>query len=179
MDKAIRFGVCMALTALAAGSAAAPLASAANKASGGYVVLTNLPEKDPYYKAVRTLLAIHPGAKVVSFPKGDVASAAAALKKTAPRHVVVVLKPADLDMNFQGRLLTLCTGLDDDPFCDFAFGYVTGATAEEAAGFAANIRRAWKKPLPKRALEVPTFGGGPSRRTQGSARNTFGVDWPL
>ncbi|MHC5035797.1 MAG: ankyrin repeat domain-containing protein [Planctomycetota bacterium] len=145
---------------------------------GAYVILTNLAEDDGYFEAVTKLKGIHPEAQVLSFREGPLESVTAELHKRAPRYVAVVLKPGDIDVNFQSRLLQICTTVDDDPFCDFSFGYITGTTAAEAAGFVENIGKAWKEGLPKKMMEMP-MTGGPSRRSEGTALRTYGVDWKM
>jgi hypothetical protein len=143
-----------------------------------YVILTPLPESDAYWKALEEFKKIHPEAKVLRFTAGEVEKVSEQLRELEPRFVVVVLKPEDLDVNFQSRFLKVCTGLDADPFCDFSYGYITGATAKEALGFVRGIARASKKTLPRRILYAPVTGGQNARR-ESSALHAYGVDWPM
>jgi hypothetical protein len=152
-------------------------ATASPKPKGKYAIVTNLASDDGYYKAVEGLKKIHPKARIFRFEGRNLKTVEKALKEWKPLNVAVVLKPADLDMNFQGEFLQLCTGIDDDPFCDFSYGYVTGATAQEAIAFVKNVAKVWKTKLPQKILKVPT-AGGPSTRRVGTALHSFGLKWP-
>ncbi|MHC4778627.1 MAG: hypothetical protein ACYTFG_08650, partial [Planctomycetota bacterium] len=142
-----------------------------------HVILTNLDGKDPYHGAVKAFEKIHPEAKVLKFTGRDVAGITDDLRAADPKFVTVVLKPDDLDFNFQASMLKLCTSLDADPFCDFSFGYITGGTAEEAVGFVKNIARAAKKARPQKMLQSPV--SIMMRRMEGSALQSFGRPWPM
>jgi hypothetical protein len=56
-------------------------------------------------------------------------------------------------VNFHFEFLERASRLDSDPFVDFSFGYLTGATAEEAVAFAEGIRAAMKRKPAKSILE--------------------------
>jgi hypothetical protein len=99
-----------------------------------YVVLS-APSDDTGYRAAAARLAEHHGTTVRELDPEKPERLRAQLRKWAPRHVAVVLAPGHLDFAFQRRFLELSTGLDEDPFVDFAFGYVTGATGAEALAF--------------------------------------------
>ena len=74
-----------------------------------------------------------------------------------------MLRPEDVDFNFARAFLQLATELDDDPFVDFAYGYVTGRTADDALAFVeAGIRASKKKVEPK----VASLAGGVDRSAQ-------------
>jgi hypothetical protein len=64
------------------------------------------------------------------------------LRENPPKYVAVVLEPAELDFNFVRRFLMFSTEVDADPFADFGYGFITGATAQAAIGFVDNIIRA-------------------------------------
>ncbi|MHC5039253.1 MAG: HEAT repeat domain-containing protein, partial [Planctomycetota bacterium] len=144
-----------------------------------YVILTNLAESDGYFRAVKKLKEIHPEAEVLPFEGNDPGAVKAKLKALEPRFVAVVLKPTDIDVNFQSRLLTLCTQMDDDPFCDFSFGYITGGNSTEAHQFVKNIAKARKKGLPKKMLYMPTIARRPSMRSEMTTAQSYFVDWPM
>lgn len=115
-----------------------------------YVVLV---EKDDYAAAGRRL-AEHRKAEVVTVSYDDLAAVAAELKKRRPAYVAVVADPSRVDTNFVRRLLVMSTTLDDDPFCDFAYGIITGRTPKEALAFVERILRAEKEGLPKRMVSA-------------------------
>ncbi|MFO1076293.1 MAG: hypothetical protein U1E73_01040 [Planctomycetota bacterium] len=102
---------------------------------GGYVVLAAFPAGDPYDAAAQ-LLAEHHRAAIVRFDPAQLDPVKAALVAAAPRNVALVMHPDQIDFAFARRFLQLATTIDDDPFVDFAFGYVTGATADEATALA-------------------------------------------
>ncbi|MEM7201025.1 MAG: zf-HC2 domain-containing protein [Planctomycetota bacterium] len=56
------------------------------------------------------------------------------LRRRQPANVLFVLRPDHLDLALHRRLLLLSAAIDDDWFCDFAFGYLTaenGAMCEQ------------------------------------------------
>jgi hypothetical protein len=155
---------------------------------GGYVILTNIPDTDAFAKAATEFKALlHPEAKIVQFDVDKWDALAKSLRDIKPRYVAVVVKPETLDINFQGKFLKLCTEMDDDPFCDFSYGYITGGTAEETLAFVQNIAKAKKRALPHKILETPTMGGSdpkgpeypPVRQECTGLDEGYGVDWPL
>ncbi|MHC5036576.1 MAG: HEAT repeat domain-containing protein [Planctomycetota bacterium] len=171
--KAGLMGIILVIT-LSASLWAAPTGSVEKN----HVILTNLPEKDPYHQAVVDYQAIHPDAKILRFSGREVDALKGKLRSARPKFVTLVVKPEDIDYNFHGRVLALCTGLDDDPLCDFSFGYITGATAGDAVRFVKAIAKAWKKGLPEKILNAPVSYQA-SAREEKRALEEFGVDWPL
>jgi hypothetical protein len=124
-----------------------------------YVVLA-APSKDPGFRAAAEKLAAAHGAKVVALDPAAPEKVLPELKRLAPRHVALVLPPGDLDFAFQRRFLETATRLDDDPFVDFAFGYVTGATGADASAFVDACLAAGAKPVP--AVLGALWGGNDS-----------------
>src|SRR5262245_33168843 len=100
-----------------------------------YVVLAAFAAEDPFDAAARVLAERHRAA-FVRFDPADLEPVRAALTKAAPRHVALVMKPEQVDFAFQRRFLQLATEIDADPFVDFAFGYITGRTADDAVALA-------------------------------------------
>lgn len=96
-----------------------------------YVVLA-APSADRGYAAAAKRLAEHHGSKVYALDPERPERLRAKLKELALRYVVLVLAPEQIEFGFQRRFLEMAAGLDDDPFVDFAYGYVTGATGAEA-----------------------------------------------
>lgn len=64
------------------------------------------------------------------------------LNSLHPRYVAVVLRPEDIDINFARQFLMMSTELDSDPFSDFSYGFITGATGQDALDFVTNIYNA-------------------------------------
>lgn len=124
--------------------------------NGNYLVLAAVPAEHSFDAAAQVLAKRH-HADVVRFDPQDLEPLRATLTAAAPRYVAIVLRPEQLDFGLQRRFLQLATELDDDPFVDFAFGYVTGATADEAVALAR--RGAERQPQP---IEhgIATVAGG-------------------
>ena len=120
--------------------------------AGRTVVLTEFAPDDAWYAPVRALVEAGLD-EVVSIAPWDVDAAFEALSERAPEHVVLVLAPTRLDVNFHFDFLERASQLDSDPFVDFTFGHVTGATPEAAARFAKSATAD-----PKLARDVVDFG---------------------
>jgi len=133
------------------------------------VLLTNIKKSDPFWKVVEFVQK--QGVKeTVTFNGGKLEPAFKKLARIKPGYVVVVLKPDTLDVNFHFDLLEQASRLDKEPFVDFAFGYITGANAEEALAFAKGIVDAKKKKISKHILEFgPSSRPGPT-----SGKNAHG-----
>jgi hypothetical protein len=121
-----------------------------------YVVLTTLHPSDPYYPAV-TKLRAHRAATVQRFDPADLAAVKSALKAADARHVALVMKPRELDINFARRFFMMSTELDDDPFSDISYGYITGATAADAVAFVERIIKAEKEGLANKPLTASGY----------------------
>jgi hypothetical protein len=118
-----------------------------------YVILTNVGVGDGYHRAVERLAA-HRQARVLSFDPQRPMASKDELQRLRPRYVALVLKPRDLDINVARGVLMLSTELDDDPFCDFAYGFITGATAADALAFVDNIIKAEREGVAGKPLSV-------------------------
>ncbi len=110
----------------------------AQKSSTTYVIVTTVSPGDPYYDAVQAL-STYRSAQVVHFSADSINDLIPTLTALAPRYVAVVLKPIELDINFVRQFLVMSTNLDSDPFSDFSYGYITGATAQDALNFVNKI----------------------------------------
>jgi hypothetical protein len=148
-------------------------------AAARYVVLVGVDERDPYRAAAAALAKHHHTMHVVRFDPERPDRVAAALRKLDPTHVAIVLRPEQIHVNSVRRFLKMATTMDRDPFVDFAFGYVTGATAKEAAAFVKNIVRApRRKPVERIARASVSGGSGPCT----SRRETYvagGLRFPM
>lgn len=110
---------------------AAPIAAQ----QADYVVLAAFGADDAFDAAARILAEGHRAA-ILRFDPANLEPLRAPLQAKAPRHVALVMKPEQIEFAFQRRFLQFATGIDDDPFVDFAFGYVTGRTADDAEALA-------------------------------------------
>jgi hypothetical protein len=137
--------------------------------AGGYVVLTDLAETDPFFAAARKLQAYR-SAQLISFPHGRPDEALKALKQAQPTFVAVVVRPETLEVNFAYEILELAAKLDDDPFVDFAYGFITGATAADALELVERTIEAERKAIPA----VPRLiAFGPTSTPQADDGNAF------
>jgi len=125
---------------------------------GGYAVMTNLEPGDPYFEAAKLLLEAHDGVLVPCRP-GEAASARRRLTRLRPRNVAVVLRPEAIDVNTQREVLALSTRMDVDPFCDFAFGFVTGAEPSDAVSLVRRGLEASRRGVSKTRVSASVASG--------------------
>ncbi len=114
--------------------ASAPIATR----SGNYIVLTTMGPTDPYYQAAQKL-SDHRSGTIIRFDPNDLDSLKTTLITEEARYVALVMKPWEMHVNFTRSFLMMSTGLDDDPFSDFSYGFITGATGQDAENFVDNI----------------------------------------
>jgi hypothetical protein len=119
---------------------------------GKTALLTDLAEGDPWYAAVKIISTSCP-VELIQVKPWNADRAFEQLARSKPEFVIGVFRPEQLDVNFHFDFLERAAKLDRDPFVDFAFGWVTGATPDEAAAFAARICAARKGTVEKRILE--------------------------
>ena len=132
--------------------------------AGDYVVLSGVKEDDAYHKAAVRLAAPHKAGPVVACDPAEPESALAALTAARPTHVAVVVRPEHLDVNFVRRFLRMSTQVDDDAFVDFGYGFITGATPEDALRFVERIIQASAAEQPRKVGSAAVWGGqGTSR----------------
>lgn len=130
-------------------------------APSDYVVLCGFGPKDPYYAAAQRIAAHHGTREILRFDPARPDSVLKKLRKLSPRYVAIVVHPDQIDVNTVRGFLKMATRVDDDPFVDFEFGYITGSTAADAARFVENIVRASKKKQPRKVGRVAVSGGRP------------------
>lgn len=158
----------------------AALLVAAALAAGGpkdYLVLVEPGEDDAYLPAARAIAALHQ-AEVVRFDAEDSASLLATLRKHSPRHVVLVLPPQRIDVQLAHRLLEVATQVDEDPFVDFEYGFITGRDGAAASRFVERIGEAWKREYGRRAAFFGSWEGPvvPTIEGNGGAAAALGLD---
>jgi HEAT repeat protein len=140
-------------------STCAVLLLCATAEAGGYVVLSGVAKDDPYFAAAKRLAAYHGTQHVLRVDPQAPDAVLPRLREIEPEHVVIVLRPEQIDVNSVRRILRMSTRVDDDPFVDFDFGYVTGATAKDALAFVENIIRAGKTRRPRRVGSASAWAG--------------------
>ncbi len=120
------------------------------RAGGGHVVLTNLADDDPYHAAARKLARLRK-AKILRFAR--LTDLTQKLRQLGPTYATFVLRPETIDINFHYRVLAWAAALDDDPFVDLAYGFLTGQTAADLSAWIDRIAAAQERPLPRKLLE--------------------------
>lgn len=135
----------------------AALCALAGLASGGdrhpiddYVVMLDSAAAAEFAPAARALCDFHAG-KLIQFDSQALDSLADKLRDLRPRYVAFVVAPATIDVEFTHRLLELSTRVDEDPFCDFAFSFITGFDGPSAERFVRRAIDAWDRPAGRRA----------------------------
>lgn len=119
------------------------VASARANADSDYCVISLVEAGDSYHLAVDELVQFHQADLLTANPN-DIEALLPKLQKISPEFVAVVVRPDDFDINLARQMMRLATQIDDDPFLDFAYGFVTGATAEDAVAL---VRAGQSKPL--------------------------------
>ncbi len=109
-----------------------------------YVVLVDPGAKGEFLPAAQALAEFHK-ARCCRFDPRRLDQAFAELKKLQPDFVVFVLPPEKIDVDLAHQILVRSTGLDDDPFCDFAYGFITGRDGPAALRLVERIKQAWRR----------------------------------
>jgi hypothetical protein len=125
---------------------------------GPYLVLVDGGQKDEFLPAARALAALH-GAVVKRFDPKKLDQTLAELRKAPPRFVVFVLPPEKIDVDLAHDILEMATRVDDDPFVDFEYGFVTGRDGLAALRFVRRIEAAWKRDFGNKAALFGSWEG--------------------
>src|SRR5436309_5748369 len=126
-----------------------------------YIVADAVGRHDASYQAA-TRLAAHRSAIIVPLDLKNLNAFRDALRQKPPRYVAVVIRPEELDYDLARRFLVMATQLDDDPFVDFSYGFITGVTAEEALAF---VERSIKSEEAHREPDLGSISVGESTRS--------------
>ncbi len=92
--------------------------------------------------------------------------------------MAIVLRPEQIEVNAVRRFLRFATTLDDDPFVDFAYGWITGATAEEALAFVDRIVAASKTTWPEPIARASVGGGQGGSQARNDTYEVGSLAWP-
>ncbi len=139
-----------------------------------YLVLVADGSGELYQKAAEVVASLHPKATVRTFDPARLEDLLPDLQKAPPRYVCLVVPREVIDVRFARRLFLLSTRVDEDPFPDFAYGFVTGEDGGGAFAFARAIQKAASKKRTNRILAVMTHDGDAS--TQGTETILGGVE---
>jgi hypothetical protein len=145
-----------ALLAFAAGATAAE--PAPPHPAGPYLVLVDPGRGDEFLPAAKALAALH-GATVRRFDPQRLDDLLPDLQKTPPRFVAFVLPSEKIDVDMAHDILTLATRVDDDPFVDFEYGFITGRDGAAALRFVERIAAAWRRDYGRTVAQFGTWEG--------------------
>lgn len=125
-----------------------------NAQDNNYIVLTSIDDfTDDFFHPVYTL-ADYRDAQIVFFDPNNVSLILPELINLNPRYVAIVVRPEELHINFIREFLMMSTMLDDDPFSDFSYGFITGATADDALSFVNRIIQAESESIEDMPLNI-------------------------
>lgn len=138
--------------------ASPPASARAGTIDAEYAVLLARSADPEFRPAAERLAAMH-GAAVELFDATDLDSLKRRLCETKPRHAVFVMAPASIDVQFAQDLLERLVSLDDDPFLDVRYGFVTGRDGAAAERFVAAIETARSRAPTGKALMFGSWEG--------------------
>lgn len=127
-------------------------------AGDDYLVLVDPGKDDAYRPAAEAMAKLH-GGVVRTFDPARLDGALAALKEAPPRHVVFVLPPEKIDVDLAHSILGMATQVDDDPFTDFEYGFVTGRGGPAARRFVGRIEAAAKREFGRKGAMFGSWEG--------------------
>src|SRR5262245_18876502 len=131
---------------------------AAALAAEDYLVLVDPGKGDQYLPAAEDLAAFH-HAPVHRFSPKDLEGLLPRLREARPRFAAFVLPPGEIDVDLCHGILELSTRLDDDPFQDFEYGFVTGRDGEAARRFVAGTIAAFQHEFGRKGAMLALWGG--------------------
>jgi hypothetical protein len=126
--------------------------------AGRYLVLVDSGKEDEFLPAAEAMAALH-GAELKRFDPAKLDRTLAELRKTPPRFVVFVLPPEKIDVDLSHAILEMATKVDDDPFVDFEYGFITGRDGAAALRFVKRIEQAWKREAGDKAALFGSWEG--------------------
>ncbi|MBX3356308.1 MAG: hypothetical protein KF724_11500 [Phycisphaeraceae bacterium] len=124
----------------------------------GYLVMLERSAEAELRPAAERLAGLHQ-APVELFDPGDLDALQARLRREPPEHVAFVMRPSSIDMQFSQDLLERLVALDDDPFLDVRFAFITGRDGAAAERFVEAIEAARRRPASRKALMFGTWEG--------------------
>ena len=154
------------------------VARTARADDGAYVVLVGVGHDDPYHAAAVTLAKHHHTKHVLPFDPAKPEALLDELREIRPAHVAIVVRPEQIEVNSVRRFLRFATMLDDDPFVDFAHGWITGANAEEAVAFVRRIVKAQRTTWPELVCRASVSGGTGGSRMSDDTYRVGPLSWP-
>jgi hypothetical protein len=106
------------------------------------IVLDRTVDGEPFAGVADALTEFRHPVATVDLGAGGLGAAFAELARLRPDYVAFVVPPDRIEDNLVGEIFERATGLDDDPELDFAYGFITGATPQDALAMIRQTRRA-------------------------------------
>ena len=172
------FGICGGAAGIAAAiifgiiplmrhSAPLELENSTMDTSGGYVIIASKKADVAYTQAIAISKEIHPEADKLVFSPTNLKDVKAKLEKLKPRYALLFMTPEEIEVNFAWRWLEMASEIDNDPFVDFCYGFITGRNAEAATAFMKRIKAAASGKLKLAGKMIDNLG--PNTQAQPSA----------
>jgi len=136
----------------------APPATAPAHTATPYVVLLERGADPEFRPAAERLARLH-GAPVEVFDRGDLDALQQRLRSLAPLHAAIVMSPQTIDVQFAQDLMERLVALDDDPFLDVRYAFITGRDGAAAERFVAAIEAARQRPPSNKAALFGSWEG--------------------
>ncbi len=127
-------------------------------ATPGYRVVVDPSHDGAFIPAATAMAALH-GQKCEEFDPGDLDELFSRFKDSPPSYVVFVIPPEKIDVNLSRDILSRSTSIDEDPFVDFEYGFVTGRDGAAASRFVAQIAKAGKRKFERRGVMFGSWEG--------------------
>jgi hypothetical protein len=124
-----------------------------------YVIVADVTgnrSQEAYDEVVTELAKLREAAAVVKLGARGLEDVFSELRTLKPNYVAFVVPPTRIEDNFVGAVFEGLTALDDDPYLDCAYGYVTGATAADALRLVRNTAAAQtqREQIPKKFVAI-------------------------
>jgi hypothetical protein len=149
----VRTALALAIVFLASG-----VQSRTGCASDSYVVFVHAGEDDQYLPAAQAMAALH-DAQIKRFDPSNLDPTLRQLRESPPRFVVFVMPPGKIDVDLCHEILAVSTQVDEDPFVDFEYGFITGRDGEAASRFVRRIAAGQRRRFGKRAAMFGSWEG--------------------
>ena len=103
----------------------------------GYIILTNTIPGDPYYEAA-LMLSEYRSAEIITFIESP-GEALDTLRDRDVNYVAFVIPPNTMDEDLAYAVFQMAKNLDSEYDTDFAYGFITGITAEDVKQYVRNV----------------------------------------
>ena len=121
-----------------------------------YVVLCPLDASDPWLSVARRLGSARKARAIIRFDLSKPDAVRPILSELQPENVAYVIPPKLITPDLAGRLAELSSRIHPDKLVDYASGYVTGVTADDAMNLIDRTlaREATQTPVPRACIGI-------------------------